>query len=230
MGTRLRFQRPGCGLRPRRSAPSWAADRRPRQQRRNDSAKPGGRARRQGLGRGLRGQPHGAVRAHPRDRPAHAGARSREDRLHRLAPLVPGRDQRPRVRSEQGWHRAADEGVRERVGRARRQRQRGRAGLHRDRQHAGAPRRPEPLDTRSWSGFRPDDGERPPTSQAPCCSSPPQRPTTFTASCSPSTGDGSAGDREGAGPFTASRHQLGQGAFFLIGAYTSPMLTVGIDP
>ena len=69
--------------------------------------------------------------------------RGAEDRVHRLSPLLPGRDQRPRVRGEQGWDRAADEGLRERVG-PRRERQRGGTGVHRDRQHAGAARRSGP--------------------------------------------------------------------------------------
>ena len=53
-----------------------------------------------------------------------------------------------------------------------RERQRDRARLHRDRQHAGAPRRRDALAGRSSSGSRPAAGARPRTSPARSSSSP----------------------------------------------------------
>ena len=74
----------------------------------------------------------------PRGRQAHAGARARQDREHRLAAVVPGRDHRAGLRGVQGRRRAADQGARQRMGGQGRERQRDRARLHPHRQHRGA--------------------------------------------------------------------------------------------
>ena len=89
------------------STRSPAARRRhPGEQRRHHRRAPAAEHGRR-LGRRPRGEPQRAVRADARARPGHARARPREDRLHRVAALVPGRHQRPRLR---GQPRAASPG------------------------------------------------------------------------------------------------------------------------
>ena len=60
---------------------------------------------------------------------------AREDREHRVDAQLPGRDHRARVHGVQVGRRRADQGARQRVGRARGQRQRRRSRLHRHREH-----------------------------------------------------------------------------------------------
>ena len=139
-------------------------------------------------------EPHLRVRARPRRRQADGRARTWQDRLHRVSPQLPGRHQRRGLHGGQVGACRARARALERVGAAWRERQRDRARLHRDRQHAGAARRRSAV-----SGDpRPDPG-RPlgraaQTSQARRSSSPRAPPTTSTASCSRSTADGSDDD------------------------------------
>ena len=81
-----------------------------------DPARARRRIHRRRLGRGARREPHGRVSPVPGRRPAHAGARARQDREHRFAAVVSGRHHRARVRRLQGRRRAADQGARQRVG------------------------------------------------------------------------------------------------------------------
>ena len=190
-GICVRPRRPRRPPEPPRGPRGRASDRRARQQRRHDPAQPGGRAFRRGLGRRPRGQSHGAVRARSRAGARDARARDRQDRLHRIAPLVPGRRQRAGLRGEQRRHRTADEGARQRVGRPRCERQRRCSGVHPDRQHAGACRTTRSALARSWSAFRPAAGAGRRTCAAPFSSSHRPRRTTPTASCCRSTAAGS---------------------------------------
>ncbi len=99
------------------------------------------------------------------------------------------------------------------------QRQRHRAGLHRDQQHRGPARRPRPQPRRSSTASPPAAGARPPTSPAPPSSSPRPPRSTSTARSSRSMEAGlpadlprlarPAGPRPGAGIV-----HLGLGAFF----------------
>ena len=109
-------------------------------------------------------EPVEPVRAHAGRRPADARTRSRQDHLHRVAAELPGRHQRARLHGGQVRHRRPDQGARQRVGAARRERQRDRARLHRDRQHR---RRCAPIPTaraRSSSASPPAAGATPTTS------------------------------------------------------------------
>ena len=91
-----------------------------------------GRPRPRRLGRGDRGESHRDLRALPARRPDHGRPGQRQDREHRVGAQLPGRVSRLVVRGEQGRRLAADDGARERVGAARRQRERDRAGLRQD--------------------------------------------------------------------------------------------------
>ena len=171
--------------------------RHPRQQRGHDRAQRRRPSTRDELwDRVLEVEPHRAVRAHARARPARcssaAAARSSSSRRcsrSRAGSPCPG------YAASKGGDRAADEGARERVGGARRQRQRDRARLHRaptTRRRCGTTRcaRRQILDripAGRWGSRR--------TSPARSSSSPRRPPTTSTASCSRSTAAGSRGDR-----------------------------------
>ena len=201
------------GSRARRGgAPRPREDRHPRQQRRHDRARACGGAPRRAVGSRARGEPHRPVHPGARARPRHGRARKREDRLRRLAALVPGRDHRAELHGEQVRRRRPDEGTRERVGAARRQRQRRRSRLRPDRQHPGAPRRPGPLraDPRAHPG-RPlgRAGGHRRSGRLPLLR---RRPTTCTASSFPSTAAGSAGERRRASESGARDARTGAGA------------------
>ena len=92
---------------------------------------------------------------------------------------------------------------------ARRERQRDRARLHADRQHAGASRRSGPATTPSRRGFPPAAGASPRISPAPSSSWPRRPPTTCTDMCSPWTADGSRDESHGDRSVTAAIEEAG---------------------
>ena len=98
-------------------------------------------------------------------------AGQRRDRQRRLAAVVSGRRARVVVRDRQARRGRRDAGARQRMGAARRARQRDRARLHRHRLHRGAARRREPLPRDPRRGSRPAAGARPRTSPAPSSTS-----------------------------------------------------------
>ena len=125
------------------------------------------------LGPRHRGRPVEPVRAHPgASAAADARARPRQDHLHRVAAELPGRHQRPGLRRGEVRHRRPDQGARERVGGARRQRQRA------SRPATSRPTTPRRCGTtrtgrrRSSTASRPAAGATPTTSPAPRSSSP----------------------------------------------------------
>ena len=122
-------------------------------------------------------------------------ARGRQDHLHRVDAELSGRGQRRSLHGVEIGCRRARSRARERVGAARRERERDRPGLLRNRQHTTAARRSGTVtrdpraDPRRPVGRpgRPGGGDRLPRVGA--------LPTTCMGSCSPSTAAGSDGER-----------------------------------
>ena len=171
--------------------------RRARREPRHRPARARARARARRLGRGARDQPDVRVRALSPCRPDHGRAGPREDRHRRLDAQLLGRAQRLVVRREQGRRRTADEGARQRVGAARRQRQRDRARVLQDgahRRHLARRSRPERADPRPTPGGPVGRARR---SQGRCrLPRLARHPTTSTGSSSPSTAAGSLVDAD----------------------------------
>ena len=128
-----------------------------------------------GLGRHDRGQPHLRLRALPARRRADGAARGRQDRHDRVDAELPGWIPRGRLQRLEGRRRPAHEGARERVGAARSQRQRDRAGVREDRRSTATSGGTTPRGaSRSSRACRRDAGASRPTSRArPSSSRPP---------------------------------------------------------
>ena len=170
--------------------------RHPGQQRRHDRPRPARSMHDDAhLGPRARDQPDRAVPARAGARPGHGRARRRKGDLHGFAAQLPGRDPRAELHRLEVGGRRPGEGTRERVGPARRQRQR---ASRPDTSRPTTPRRCATIPiaaARSSSGSPPGDGEPPPISPAPRCSSPRRHPTTCAARSSPSTVAGSRDER-----------------------------------
>ena len=176
--------------------------RHPGQQRRHHPPRPAAGTPGAGLGRRAGGQPRRGVPPVPGGRPALRRAGRRQDHQRRLDAVVPGRHPGARLRRLQARRRRPHQGVRQRTGRPRRQRQRDRARLHGHRQHRRAARRRGPPAGDPGRASRPAGGALRPTCRAPSSSSPRLPRTTSTARSSPSTAVGSSA--ESARPLTHS--------------------------
>ena len=144
-GSGLRLRRSRCRRCARRGARRPGRLRHPRQQRRHDRAGTRRGASAGTVGPRRPGEPVEPVPPHSGAGASDARSRLRQDHLHRLAPQLPGRDQRAGLRRRQVRHRGTHQGAVQRVGLARRHRERHRTRVHRDGQHSGTSCRSRPV-------------------------------------------------------------------------------------